>query len=148
MKNFIYWKDRDKKLSRVWRVDCAVISNDWGWLIDGMVFIVSTIFELRHSGHCASPCFPGVLLTSTLLIILSKLLSYVTIVETMERNKSCRNDFHRFSKWILAKPEDWTSDLTVLKSSSPLIELLGLSILLRTHFESDTCATWAESLFS
>ena len=44
----------------------------------------STVLQLYRSGQCTYPCFPGVLLTSTQHNTVSKLLSHITIVETMD----------------------------------------------------------------
>ena len=77
------------------------------WLIDCMVFSVpffSTVFKLYRGGQCTHPYFPGVLLTSTPLNILSKPLPAFphdhcwNNWQWWERNKSCRNDYHQSSE--------------------------------------------------
>ena len=45
------------------------------WLIVWCLTPISTLFQLYHSGHSTYQCFPGVLLTSTVLNVLSKPLA-------------------------------------------------------------------------
>ena len=60
----------------------------------------STVFELYCGDQCTYPCFPRVLLTSTQHNILSKSLAAFphnqcrNNGQRLERNESCRNDYH------------------------------------------------------
>ena len=51
----------------------------------------STVFQLYCSGQCTYLFFPGVLLTTSPHDILSKPLSHITIVETMDDGESGMN---------------------------------------------------------
>ena len=54
----------------------------------------SKVFQLYFGGQCTDPCFPGVLLTSTLHTILSnpqRLLSHITIVKRMDSSERGMN---------------------------------------------------------
>ena len=79
--------------------------------------------------QCTYPCFPGVLLTSTLHNILSKPLaaSHITIVKTKESGDRGMNP----SQWLssifgknIGQARDWTSDL--LLSSPQCSWVMGL----------------------
>ena len=81
------------------------------WLIDCMVLIpFSTVFQLYCMGQCTYPCFPGVLLTSTLHSILPKPLTTLprhhlrNNGQQRERNELCLNDYHQSSERILGQP--------------------------------------------
>ena len=79
------------------------------WLLRCLMPL-STVFQLHCGGQCTYPCFPGVLLNSTMHIILSKPLAafpcnhYWNNGQRWERNESCRNKFHQSSERILAEP--------------------------------------------
>ena len=71
----------------------------------------STVLKLYRGGLCTYQCFLGVLLLVFRRIFFPShwLLSHITIVETVdgqwgERTESCRNDYHKSSERILAKP--------------------------------------------
>ena len=102
-----------------------------------------TIFQLYRGGQCTYPCFPGVLLTSTLHNILSKPLTAFPLNhcrnngQLRERNESCRNDYHQSSEKILAKP----GIEPVLESAVLPAELWGSALWLnidKNHFVGQT----------
>ena len=69
----------------------------------------STVFQLYSGGQRTYPCFPGVLLTSTLHNILSKPLAAFPLYHCRNNrqqwgNESCPNDYHQSSERILAEP--------------------------------------------
>ena len=53
-------------------------------------FLLLMIYDVHRGGQCTYPCFPGVLLSSNLHIILPNhwLLSHISIVETMDSGLS------------------------------------------------------------
>ena len=51
----------------------------------------SKVFQLHHSGQCTYPCFPWVLLTSTIFFPSHWLLSHITIVETTDSSERGMN---------------------------------------------------------
>jgi hypothetical protein len=69
----------------------------------------STVFQLYRGSQCTYPCFPEVILTSTLHNILSKPLaaSHITIVETMD---SCGRGMNPVAMIIInPRKEYWPS---------------------------------------
>ena len=80
------------------------------WLIARGLTLFSTVFQLYRGSQCTYPCFPGVLLTSTLHNILSKPLGAFPYNhcqnnrQRWRRNESCRNDYHQSWERILAEP--------------------------------------------
>ena len=63
------WEAKDRQKERQltdWLID---------WLTEWCLTPFSTVFQLYHGSQCTSPCFPGVLLTSTPHNILSKSLN-------------------------------------------------------------------------
>ena len=79
--------------------------------IDWLMF--NAIFNsISVSGQCTCPCFPGVLLTSTLHNILPKAHNHHWNNEQLwERNRSCHHDYHHSSERIVTESEIRTSDL-------------------------------------
>ena len=74
----------------------------------------SSLFQLYRGDQSTYPCFPEVLLISTLHNILSKPLAAFpqwNNVQRWERDKSCLTDHHQSSERILDEPENRTSDL-------------------------------------
>ena len=103
---------------------------------------------LCHSDQCTYPCFPGVLLTSTLYNILSKPLAAFphnhsrNTRQWWERNESCRNDYD-----INAWKEYWPSQGSnqrppVLKSAALPIELWGSAWNVYTCTKEVTITLW------
>ena len=70
----------------------------------------STVFQIYRGGQCTFPCFSGVLLTSIPHYTLSKPQAAFPLNhcrnngQRLERNESCRNDYHQSSERILAEP--------------------------------------------
>ena len=91
---------------------------------------VSPVFQLYRGGQCTYPCFPGVLLISTLHSILSKPLAafQITIVETTDSGERGMNPV----AMTIINPRNgcWPSRgsnqrLPVLKSATLPTELWG-----------------------
>ena len=80
------------------------------WLIVWCLMLFLTLFQLYCGCQCTYPCFPGVLLTSTLHNILSKPLAAFlhnhcqNNRQWWERNESCRNDYHQSLERIWIEP--------------------------------------------
>ena len=88
---------------------CGTAWTSVGCIINCMVFnIISTVFQLYHSGQSTYPCFPRVLLTSAPTIFFPShwLLSHKNIVKTTDRGERGMN----LSQWlssILGKKICW-----------------------------------------
>ena len=100
-----------------------------------MVFnVVSTLFQLYRSSQCTYPCFPGVLLTSTLHNILSRpLAAFLIIAKTRdscegEMNPVARNIINIQKEYWLSRT--WNQQPPVLKSGTLMTELWGSAITL------------------
>ena len=69
--------------------------------------VIKVIYQLYLGIRCTYPCFCGVLLTCTPYNILSKLLSHITIVETMDSSERGINP--DAMTIISPRKEDWRS---------------------------------------
>ena len=101
-----FCSDKSKTISSSRLVTRSGLSD---WLIVLCLVLFSTVFQLHHSGQCTYQCFPGVILTITVLNILSKLLAAFPDNhcqfnrQRWKRNESCNNDYHQSSERILAE---------------------------------------------
>ena len=89
----------------------SLFSSRFLMIVDCIMFNpVSTVLQSYHHSQCTYPCFPGFLITSTLLNSPSKpLVAFPrnhcqNNRQRCERNESCRNNYHQSSERILTDP--------------------------------------------
>ena len=86
------------------------------WLIEWFLSSFSTLFHLYCGSQCIYPCFPGVLLTSTLHNIPFKPLAvfphnHCLNYGSSKKEKKTISDYHQSSDRKMAEPEVRTSNL-------------------------------------
>ena len=79
------------------------------WLIVWCLTPFSTVFQLYRGGQCIYQCFPGVLFGTPHDILSKPLAAFPhnhcrNNGQRLDRNESCRKDYHQSAERILAEP--------------------------------------------